>query len=274
MRHIHCLSGVGTTPARLGALGFAILAFGLARPDLAGARCVEQMTRMPIAAAAPAAGASAYRANMMRRATPAAAGTRKRSPKAKSSGVEARSVRKAGAHRAARKRTPTLRRAAARAPVAAPVAAPSLRQPTPMPVAAREVATPLAYALIATTVCETGPPPVAAAIPTSDGVSGLPTDGFSPGIDTATRLPPIGDPGLPIVDGPPSGGSGTTPPVIAPPPLAPPPLDPPPVVPAPVPEPGTWALMILGFGLMGAKLRRPPVRLPWRSNADTVASPR
>ena len=174
--------------------------------------------------------------------------------------------------------------------------------PTPMPVAARELATPRAYALIATTVCETGPQalgapdagvPVLAIAP-----GGTEPGDFVPGPDTDTGLPPLG-PGVPgLVPNPPTGGPGLTqppgvePPVIGPPltepPIVGPPDEEPPVLPPgeepptlpptgpplieppfeppfeppvlqppviPVPEPATWAMMILGFGLMGARLR-------------------
>lgn len=67
--------------------------------------------------------------------------------------------------------------------------------------------------------------------------------------------PPIGVPGGPpsFVTVPPSGGGGG---VIVPPPVVtqvPPP--PPPGTPA-VPEPSSWAMMLLGLGLMGRMIRR------------------
>ena len=76
---------------------------------------------------------------------------------------------------------------------------------------------------------------------------------------------PPGDPGLPPHAGqiPPTGGGLFSPPP-PPPPFPPqgshepPPGDPPPagVGPGPVPEPSTWLLMIGGFGMAGAALRR------------------
>jgi hypothetical protein len=133
--------------------------------------------------------------------------------------------------------------------------------PTPMPVAAAELATPRAYALIASTVCETSPRALGApeaAVPVLDIVPGgaEPTDGFIPGIDTETVLPSIVGPGFPDI-GPTGGGGGggggnpPVPPVVEP-PTGPPILEPPTT---PVPEPATWALMMLGFGLLGARLR-------------------
>lgn len=41
-------------------------------------------------------------------------------------------------------------------------------------------------------------------------------------------------------------------------PLPTPPAPEPPVSPPPVPEPATWAMLILGFGAVGAAMRRPP----------------
>lgn len=246
MRHISCLAGELTSPARFRGLALAVLAAGLALADPAHAGCIEKMSRMPIAAA-PAA-APVYRASMMRgglAATPAAAPGRARASKPKAGRpTKARSLRKAAVHRSARKAASGRRRVAA----AAPVGAPALRQPTSMPVAARDLATPLAYALIATTICEAGPAAAAAAPAAPDQALGLPGDGLIPGADTETALSPIVGPGFLGAD-PPFGGPGGEPHVTVPPIPAPPPL-------APVPEPGTWALMILGFGLMGARLRR------------------
>jgi hypothetical protein len=259
--HINCLAGVRTTPARSAALALAVLAGGFALPGPAQADCIEQISRMPISVPGAAA-APAYRANMMRRglgAPMAAAPARPRALKAKAGASavhKARPVRKAGVHRSVRKATPGVRRVGA-----APAAIPELRRPmpTPMPLAARELATPRAYALIATTVCETAPRPAAApdaAAPNlvivPGGEPGLPADGFIPGSDTETALPPIIGPGFPGTGGPPTlvvpGGPGTEPPFVRPPVIAPPPV-------VPVPEPGAWALMILGFGLIGARLR-------------------
>jgi hypothetical protein len=150
--------------------------------------------------------------------------------KAKASGVrKARHVRKAAVHRPARKAAPPVRQAAA---------------PTPMPVAAAELATPRAYALIATTVCETGPRALGAtdaAVPVLDIVPG---GGFLSGTDSETFLPPVLGPGFPDIGHPVGGGPGLYPP---------PPILEPPVI--PVPEPTTWALLILGFGFVGARLR-------------------
>jgi len=64
----------------------------------------------------------------------------------------------------------------------------------------------------------------------------------------------------PVVTPPDTGGPGQ-PPFVAPPPGPPggpdrPPVQPPETPPGGVPEPASWALMILGFGAVGASLRR------------------
>lgn len=70
---------------------------------------------------------------------------------------------------------------------------------------------------------------------------------------------------IPTQSPPPGGGGGPTPPSDEPPPTEPPPNDPPPNDPPPndpppsppiVPEPGTWATMLLGFGMTGWMIRR------------------
>lgn len=283
-----------------------MLAGLLAAPQVSFAECVQQMSRIPMAAPAPAK-APAYRANMARTrpvAGPAAKPARPRAIKTATVHKQ-RVVRKAAIHRPVRKKPAVVRRVAVAAPVAR-----IYPTPTPMPVAQRELSTPLAYALIDTTVCVTGPgvldaapprlamarldePPTAGAIP-EDGTgfpfpdgSGLPGTGFpgtgfpgggvSPGGPGTTPLPPIVTPPItepPITEPPivlppgepppvvppgvepPVGPPGGEPPVIGPPPGPPvePPIITPPVI-TPVPEPGTWALLILGFGLIGARLR-------------------
>ncbi|MDZ4375263.1 MAG: PEPxxWA-CTERM sorting domain-containing protein, partial [Phenylobacterium sp.] len=123
-------------------------------------------------------------------------------------------------------------------------------------------ATPVSYRLIRTTVCEDIPrlPLLAAGGPSA---APAPPDGaFFPG-------GPGGEPGMPFLPPglwpeEPGGPIDTSPPGFPPPPPTGPPTEPPVVPPGPpteppvtaVPEPGTWALMILGFGLIGARLRR------------------
>ena len=79
--------------------------------------------------------------------------------------------------------------------------------------------------------------------------------------------PPGGGGGIVIPPQAPPGGGGGTPPPQEPPPGNPPPQEPPPPPPPPppehppehppvVPEPATWASMLLGFGLTGLMIRR------------------
>jgi hypothetical protein len=158
-------------------------------------------------------------------------------------------------------------------------------QPTPVSMAEREMAAPAIYALITTTICESGPVAAPAELP-EEGVTFL-----------AEEQPPEGFPGVPSFF---TGGGGpppfTEPPGGGPPPTTPPPVEeePPTVVPpivppteeptppvkppfekpqppeppippvnpptepptGPVPEPSTWAMMILGFGSIGYVIRR------------------
>ena len=79
----------------------------------------------------------------------------------------------------------------------------------------------------------------------------------------AEAVPPLPPIFLPIIGGGvlfpggggggPGGGGGAPEP---PPPLQPPPTQPPPIVAPPVPEPATWTMMIVGFGVAGWQLRR------------------
>ncbi len=215
---------------------------------------------------------------------------------------KARPVRKAVAHRPARRKAVARRVAVAKPARVYPT-------PTPMPVAAARLATPLSYALVSATICETGPAAAPVAPPRlAMARAPLEPEATTPGPDTGTfappfvapgpggegpvlispgtpgnpPIPPIAPPGeepptvSPPVTQPPTGEPpvtppGEEPPTVTPPPVAPPidepptvfppgmepPIAPPPVTPVtPVPEPGTWALMILGFGLLGARLRR------------------
>lgn len=297
--HIKSLAGVRSAPARPGALALAVLGGLLVFPGAASAQadCVDQMSRIPMAGPA-ASSAPNYRLNMLRRAPTAAlaaAAARPRVVKAQASGQAVRKAgpaRKASVKRSARKSAPVARRAARPVPA---VVAPPARMPTPMPVAERELATPLSYALIATTICEArGAAPAAAdaatpvlAITPGGDETGFTEVGFPPGAGGGV-LPP-GPPGDPGVLFPPTLPPGVESPIVILPPLEPPfeppigppdekfppvgppgveiPVDQPPFVQPPigppegpplttaVPEPGTWALMIVGFGLLGARLR-------------------
>ena len=81
-----------------------------------------------------------------------------------------------------------------------------------------------------------------------------PPPGGGGGIIIPPQAPPGGGGGTPP-------GGGTTPPEQPPenpppPPEEPPPENPPPEQPPVVPEPGTWATMLLGFGVTGLVMRR------------------
>jgi hypothetical protein len=66
--------------------------------------------------------------------------------------------------------------------------------------------------------------------------------------------PPPPPPSPPPPSPPPPSPPPPSPPPPSPPPPPPPPTPPPP--PPPVPEPGTWMMMTVGFGLVGAAVRR------------------
>ena len=72
---------------------------------------------------------------------------------------------------------------------------------------------------------------------------------ISPG-DTLAGPPGPSSPGIPI-----AGGGG---PIFSPPPMN----TPPPILPPAVPEPATWAMMLLGFLGLGVQLRRVRAKLP------------
>lgn len=119
-------------------------------------------------------------------------------------------------------------------------------------------------------------PAVAPAVPLYNIVNG------APAVPVAASAPPGGPPIVfPGFMLPPGGGGGiiippvvTTPPVTPPatPPVTPPITPPvtPPVTPpttSGVPEPGTWAMMLLGFAMIGSAFRRynrTPSKIPVR----------
>lgn len=111
--------------------------------------------------------------------------------------------------------------------------------------------------------------PPAAASPLFNAVSAAPP---------ATIIPAVGQPGggggtfFPGVFSPGGGGGGVvvpsapdvpvTPPII--PPVVTPPVIPPVVVPpSAVPEPGSWGMMLIGFGLIGWSIRRRSATAAW-----------
>jgi hypothetical protein len=89
-------------------------------------------------------------------------------------------------------------------------------------------------------------PPIVAAPPLYNVVAGTPAP-ILPASSGAGGGPPI------LSDIPPPGGGGG---VIAPPPIITEELPPPPVTTSAVPEPASWAMMLIGFATMGGAFRR------------------
>ena len=104
--------------------------------------------------------------------------------------------------------------------------------------------------------------PASALSPLGVGSPSAVNGGPGPAIGT-----PVFFPGIPggggVVGGvptPPGGGGVVTPPPAT---TVPPPVTPPAITPVPaVPEPATWAMMLIGFGLVGGLLRRRSSPLP------------
>ena len=258
---------VSRATRRVGAaLAAGGLALALASPAAAAAPdCVTSSSRVPLASRMPTAGAApAYRLAMARAApSRPAAGTRpsgNRIRKASVHRVKAGPSRARTTATARRRAKPATQVGASLSVARVPAAAPTSPQ-----VAARRVGY-ARYALIETTVCETGAPPLRllslAGPPNADeaGAPAIAVFPVGPGGDDGglTFFPPSppedGEPPFIDVGGP---NPPTTPPV--PPPDAPnPPVQPPLPPTAAVPEPGNWVLMIAGFGLAGAALRRRP----------------
>ncbi len=131
-----------------------------------------------------------------------------------------------------------------------------LQAPKPGKIAAQA---PQAQVAPAETVAQAAPTITSPDAPFQEAVSSLET--LPATVQQAALLPPgggTGGPGGGIIFGPPGGGGGS-PGTGAPPdagPTNPPPLPPtaPPV--SAVPEPGTWMMMLLGFGFIGFSMRR------------------
>jgi hypothetical protein len=133
-------------------------------------------------------------------------------------------------------------------------AAPPLA-PSPIELAKILLPAEQAPAIIPIALLQAGPPlPLSAIIgPSPGGVGSLPG-----GVIVS---PPGGSGG----GSPPGGGPTTTPTTV---PKEVPPVSP---VPSAVPEPGTWATMLLGFGLLGWRFRRErKVRPPARSSLTDI----
>lgn len=232
-----------------------------ATPSVAATDCYERMSRIPTASPAAAVPAG-YRASMLRGAPQAAASPAKKASthrparkksvrKAKPSGATAVAHKaKAPGKKSGIRRASAKRRAATRP---RPVVAAARPQPTAPAVAARDIARLREFTLIKTTICTQTPPPTV--------IVGPPPEILEP--ETLTLLPPLGPPdtlGPEITIVPPAPpfptDDGPFIVVVRPPtgPPGPPALEPP-GQPDAVPEPGTWLLLILGFGALGARLR-------------------
>lgn len=118
-----------------------------------------------------------------------------------------------------------------------------LRPAGPAPLMASALATP-----VTVTVCEN---PTTVAALTEAGTPGWPPGVLAPAGDTRVAGPPPFPPGGVF----PPGGPPFAPPGDEGPPLVVTPLAPP-TGPGGVPEPASWAMMILGFGVVGAVARR------------------
>lgn len=247
----------------------------IAAPGAAQAQCVTQMGKVLMSSPAAAPAGAAPRAAMLRAsaipvaapvaapgAVRKAAPVRRAAPKPAPKRTVARpaaqieEARVATAPEAAaevRRPSPPRRKAVRAKPKAvaaggaggAAAAAPGLRPvvaPVPMAVAAQELATPRSFALVALTVChaDLGAPPAMDGLPAADG----PAVGPAP-VEIGPWLED--DPFDIDILRPPTTGPSR-------PPLPTAPF--PPLTPGAVPEPSTWAMMIAGFGAVGAVLRR------------------
>lgn len=291
----------------------AVAAAALIAPAVARADCQQSMSRIPSGMLAPA------KPRIVRTVAKARPATTH--------------IRKAVAPH----RTPAahpVRRIAAAGPPHRPAAPHRVRvasQPPTLAMAAEAAATPAAYALIRTTICENGPTateprlamlrapglgaapeaPLAEAVSTGNGAGAapgvftFPTVGggggggggvlLPPGPPvTSTPTTPVQPPGPPVTTTPVTQPPVTGPPPVTPPgppvtvippdvpPTFPPPIFPPPgnppltpppgpppgppvgPPPGPIPEPASWLLMIAGFGIAGAGLRRRRANSPAR----------
>jgi hypothetical protein len=217
----------------------AVAAILAASPVGARAECVGMTNSVPVAGVS-AGGATPLRAAMLRAsAVPAPGVVSDRLARSHVSTPKAKAARKASARRSPKGKA-HVRRASRSAPAAA-TASPIINPPpASAPVAAARPlgASPTTYTLIHTTICETGPGMIPA-IP----------------LDTAPRAAmaraPLGEPQI-----------GLTPqiqptqpewalPVVFTPPFPPSTISPV----APIPEPNTWALLIMGFAWIGGMLR-------------------
>jgi hypothetical protein len=235
-------------------IALGLLAPLVAFPAPAFAECKETFSRhpmmSPVSAVGPRPGPSARAALL---AAPVAAPRPprvRRAPAASGPRRKAAHVRKAAhAGKAPVRRKLAARRAGGAAPAAAPkaVGTPDARL---MMTRLGPPADAPRYMELTTTVCTTGP---AAApilpddlLPDQFAETGRRPPGFPPDeiFEIPPLLPPTDEPIIDLV------------PVVSPPGPPLPPL----TTPGVVPEPHTWALMILGFGVVGGALRRRRLR--------------
>ena len=247
-KSVFCVTSVG----KAAKIGLAAVAGVLLAAPAAHAACETRVSRLPMAMSSPVPPGAAFRASMARAAPVAVAAPR---PRAKARPAKARPA----AHRARRpgagKKVAHARRAKAPAAAVASVAAGPIAPRRAPFIAPAAVATPDAaptFALIESTICESGVASGAPVIPLPRAA--MARGGQSLLAPADVRGPaPGGEGGFVIVTGPPIGpGPGGPGPFL--PPILPP--GPPVGLPGAVPEPGAWALMILGFGAVGWRLRR------------------
>lgn len=198
----------------------------------------------------PAPASAALRAHMVRVAPAAAVKPKTAARRRDAASAKARAkTPAAGKGRSRRKvASRTARPKAAPAAAVASAAAPPIARPVPW---AGQREAPPTYALISTTICGGGVAPVVPLIPliplparanmlrSPDEATAVdaPSESAIPGPTLLTEAPFIPGAGTPLIPGP-----GVAP-------MGPSPM-------GAVPEPQTWALLIMGFGLIGAKLRR------------------
>lgn len=131
----------------------------------------------------------------------------------------------------------------------------ALAKKAPMMAAAAPARVPQKQVLPAAVAPPAAAPAAAALTPAPVPISALPAAAVLPAVvpaGTSSFLPGLLP--LPLVFG--DGGSSTTTIVNNVPPTPTPPGETPPPPAPPIPEPGTWLMMISGFGLLGLALRR------------------
>ena len=229
-----------------------IIATSLAAPPALAEDCVESVSRVPMMTRVAAGPGGAPLPSRLSAPVPPPRLAMARLSKPKPARAARAQVRKAQRPKAALHRKARLAKPLAKP--AAPVRLAATTPPKGYP-DARLMMTRLGppaaqpeFALVRTIVCTTGVVPDGRLMPLLVPLPGAvgPTESYLDGEGPDVIGPPFTDDGLFPLE-PPFG-----------PPPAPPTLTPPI---APVPEPSTWALMILGFGFVGAGIRRKRARL-------------